>query len=491
MKRIIMRPSAAALALLCLSLLGGCLEDKHTRVAGGDDVPNDVEPLGKRAAEARDDSADWNGFKSMPRSAPGLYDTATVPDTMPDTAGAGHAQPKHAAAQPGSGAVSGGDASAARSGAALSKRADLLPIDSLPLGEPADTLATGVVDSAAGTVAVVHAQVKDSVRRVDSALLVPSDPARPGSTGSVLQVSGRVTYADSGIWETYLFRDADGDGSLAPRPGSANLADLELASKGENGLVSRLSQRLAAGPDLDFNGRADDRLLASLMTVTSGGDTVRSVRLLDADGDSAVIDFAKDSNLVDLIEIDRNQDDTGAAAVSISARLVVFSRDSARNYAVRYRRTEAGKDGGRLELEALGPRPDSSFRAGDDASWKIARIFPPASGLDTAWRAFAVRLSPRPGDFGSDRLLRVEAASHHRDQAYAYFEFAWSPGKPVPDGAWPADGEVSASLRYRNGTRTVFSGEADAGGMRGTVTDSTGTLYPVSFDRQGRLIGPR
>jgi hypothetical protein len=461
MNRIIPSPLAGVLAF-CLALLGGCQEDKHPRVAGGDDIPNDVEPLGKHAAEARDDSADWNGFESMPRSAPGLYDTTAIPDSMPDTAGAGKAQPKRAALP-----------------------LDPLDLDSVPLGTPIDTLATRATDKVPGAVEAVHAQVKDGVRIVDTTILTPPDPARPGSPGSVLQVAGRITFADTSVWKTYLFRDADGDGSLTPRAGSLNLADLDLASRSADGRVARIRQRVAAGADLDFDRRADNRLLASLFTVTAGTDTLRSISLLDADGDSAVIDFSKDTNLVDLIETGYNPGDTDPA-VRITARLVVYSNDSARNYAVRYRRAERLADGAASILEGLGPRPDSSFRAGDEAAWMVTRAFPWGADPDSRSRAFAVRLGDRPGDFAAARLLRLKDSAHYRDRAYEAFAFSLIPDDPVADGGWPAGGEISAGLVYRNGAKTVFQGTADGMGMRGVVTDTSGAPHSVSFDRQGR-----
>src|SRR4051812_19812576 len=79
-------------------LLCACLFTKEpVKVAGGDDVPNSVEPLGKKTASAHDDSADWNGFRTMPKSSPGMYDTTHVPDSVPDTTGSGHPAPKRSA----------------------------------------------------------------------------------------------------------------------------------------------------------------------------------------------------------------------------------------------------------------------------------------------------------------------------------------------------------------------------------------------------------
>ena len=483
--------SLRALSLLALMLLCGCLWEKQTRVAGGDDIPNDVEPLGKHAAAARDDSTDWNGFKTTPRTAPGMYDTTAVPDTAPDTAGAGSAQPKRGAASAGDAQAQPLAKSSATAAASGSKRsAGVLPLDSLPLGTPLDTVTIVAVDSAPSVVKAVHARVQDSVRTVDTTLFVPADPAHPGSPAGVLLVSGRVTCADTGLWKTYAFRDADGDGFLTPRAGSANLADLDIAAKTADGKVTCLRQRIAAGPDLDFNRRGDNRLLASLAFVTAGADTLRSVRLLDADGDSAVIDFARDTNLVDLIETDRNSGDT-SAAVTIAARLVVYSRDSTRNYAVSYRRSERRPDGSIWVSEGKGPRPDSSFRAGDEAAWRVTQTFPQGNESSLATRTFSVRLGARPGDFAADSLIGWQVAQHFRAQAYDAFAFSLRPDAPVADGRWPAGGAVEASLLYRDGTVTTFTGEADAQGMSGNLKDVSGAASFIYFDRQGLRAIPR
>lgn len=482
MKPIAPSPLRGLLSLFAFLILCGCFTEKNTRVAGGDDIPNDVEPLGKHAAAARADSSDWNGFESAPRTAPGMYDTTAVPDSIPDTAGAGQPQPKRSAGSEADApkALAKGAAAGGTHGSA-----GALPIDSLPLVGPLDTVTIHSVDSAQGALKAVHAQVKDSVRSLDTTIFVPVDPAHPGSPAGVLLVSGRVTYADTGLWKTYAFRDADGDGFLTPRSGSANLADLDLAAKAADGKVTRLSQRIAAGPDVDFNRRGDNRLLASLMTVTSGADTLRTVRLLDADGDSGVIDFSKDTNVVDLIETDRNPGDTGVS-ITIAERLVVYSRDSTRNYAVRYRRSETRPDGSLLALEGRGPGPDSAFRAGDPAAWIVTRTFPQGDGVSLATRTFSVRLGAKPGDFAADSLAALEVTEHYRDQAYEVFSFSLRPDAPVADGLWPAGGDVDAALLYRDGARTEFTGVADAAGMHGSLKDVSGSVLTISFDRQGR-----
>jgi hypothetical protein len=106
-------------------------------------------------------------------------------------------------------------------------------------------------------------------------------------------------------------------------------------------------------------------------------------------------------------------------------------------------------------------------------------------------RAFAVRLGERPGDFAAARLLRLQDSAHYRARAYEAFAFSLTPDDPVAAGGWPAGGEVSAVLIYRDGTRTLFAGTADQAGMRGRVTDSSGASLSISFDRQGRPMPVR
>ena len=482
----------AALAILCLS---GCMSGKDdTRVAGGDDIPNDVEPLGKQSAEARSDSAEWNGFKSMPRTSPGMYDTTTVPDSVPDTTGAGKAQPKRTALAKGSaGPLPAGD-SALAAAAAQGNPQDTLPIvklpvkplDSLPLFKPVDTLVTRVVDTVKGTVEAVHAQVKDEVRTIDSTVFVPPDSTMPGSVGGVLQVAGRVTYADTALWKTYLFRDGDGDGFLAPRAGALNLADIELAVKGAGGLVVRTVQRVAAGADLDFNKRGDNSILSSLVTATLGADTVHTWKLLDADGDYAIIDFSKDTNLVDLVETVRFPSDPARVSLTIKVRLVVWSKDSTRNYAIGYRSLHLNRDGGTLAVTAKGPRADSTFRPGDDALLTEARTFPAGDSVESRTRIHTVRLPAAPGAFSGDLLVRTQAQARFRNRRYAAFDFSLRPEIPVADGRWPAGGAVDASLIYLDGAATSFSGQAVEAGMDGTLKAVSGETLSISFDRAGK-----
>ncbi len=473
----------AALALL----LAGCLADKQpVRVAGGDDIPNDVEPLGKKSAAARDDSTEWNGFKTTPRTSPGMYDSTAVPDSVPDTTGTGKPAAKKTALTKRSG-LTGDSAVPGNLSNTPASQAGIPPLDSLSLLKPVDTLVAHVVDTVKGTVETVHGVVKDEVRTIDSTVFVPADPAKPGVVPGVLQVAGRVTYADTSVWKTYLFRDADGDGLLAPRVGSKNLVDIVLAVKGKDGLVTHTVQRLGSGVDLDFNKRGDNRLLSSLVAVTQGSDTLDIFKILDADGDSIAIDFSKDTNLVDLEESHKYPGDGTLASLTAHTRLVVYSKDSTRNYAVLYRSLALGKDGAVIAISAVGPRSDSTFRPGDDAVWSVTTHLAANDSLSARARAFTVRLPAMPGAFSSDLLLKIEAKDQFHGKTYGRFEFSLAATAPVADGRWIQVGAVEAALVYLDGAKTAFTGSAMATGMEGTVKAVSGASLSVSFDRSGKV----
>lgn len=470
MKNKNLKAMRAAFYLLCLFCFGGgmlgCLDNKSVRVAGGDDIPNGVEPLGKKSARTRDDSTDWNGFKSTPRTSPGMYDTAHVPDTIPDTSGSGHAAPKRSAEPVGLG--------------------DLPPLDSLV---PVDTVVSHIKDTLKGTVETVHTVVKDSVRTVDSTVFQPIDPAHPTAPRGLLQVTGKVTHADTGIWDAFRYSDADGDGFLAPRAGSANLVDVDLSSKLAGGVVEHRTERMASGPDLDFNARGDNLILASAFIRTLGADTLDVYRLLDADGDSVVLDLSKDTNVVDLVQEHRSAQGSVNVTVSSRARIVVFSRDSTRNYAVRYRERRVLKDGGSIDILATGQAPDSAFRPGQVAAWIETHAYPAGDSLETRMRTFGIKLSAAPGAFQGDKLLSFQAVEKYPSTTaaspYTRFDFAFTCDSAVSDGHWLHTGAVQSSLALRAGGTLGFAGQAVAGGLDGKVTAADGQILPLFFDRAG------
>jgi hypothetical protein len=442
------------------ALLSGCFgEDRPVRTAGGDDYPNGVEPLGKESARTLGDSADWNGFDTLPRSGPGLYDTVDVPDSVPDTAGAGPA-PK-------------------QSRAAAKWAAGLLP--------PLDTLTTRVVDTATGAVEAVRRQVTDSGIRVDSTVFIPADSSNPGSPAGVTQVARSLLSPDSSRLDAWLFADADGDGLLAPRPGSANLARVEVSTALASGASVKTVRVIAAGPDLDFNARGDNRVLSSRYLSIEGADTLLSVTFLDADGDSAVLDLSRDSNVVDMIQVFRGASGGTADKVTRKVRIVAGSRDSSGNYPLRYAERRVLRDGGVLDIAARGAGADSSFLPGAEAAWSVTSYPPAAETVARAFLRYRVRLGAKAGDFGSNVLLGLSVEREYRKE-FDRFALDFRGETPIPDGRWLGVGDVVSWLSFPGGKRLVFTGVAAEGEIKGSVAVGDSASRAITFDRTGAIV---
>jgi hypothetical protein len=171
--------------------------------------------------------------------------------------------------------------------------------------------------------------------------------------------------------------------------------------------------------------------------------------------------------------------------VTLKARVVVFSKDSTRNYAVRYERRAINRNGSVSETVALGAAADSSFHAGTEAVWKETLTLPAGDSVVSHERAYKVRLSPAPGAFAGNTLSGLNVAIAFHNLSYGRFTFGFRPEAPVADGKWISTGAVEATLSYRQGATISFGGQAVAGGMEGTVVTSTGAALPVFFDRNG------
>jgi hypothetical protein len=344
-----------------------------------------------------------------------------------------------------------------------------------------------VIDTVKGTVETVHTQVTDTATHVDSVVLAPADSSKPGSKPGVMSVAGKVLYPDSGRFKTWKFLDADGDGLLAPRAGSANRISAELVTGFPSGVVETRSLRLAAGADLDFNAAADNKLLASVFVRTLGGDTLDVFRLLSADGDSIVIDFSRDTNLVDLIEEHRFPAGGPVASLTRSVRLVVFSKDSTRNYPVAFSEVRQLRDGGAVVIKARGAASDSLFLAGREALWIESRYRPASDSLESSTVTYRVRLAEVPGAFAGNRLTAVAVEEKYRKDADRFaFDFACA--APVADGHWIARGDVIAWLSFPDGYRVTFTGAAEPQGFTGRVTGSDGESSAIAFDAAGAIV---
>lgn len=454
--------ASTTLAALAFSLaLAGCFGDE--RVAGGDDIPNSVEPLGKRTAEARRDSSDWNAHGEAPQSAPGVYDSARVPESAPQSGSA----------------KSGASASAgAISGAA---GAQLLTLDAeigfeLPGTE---RLLNVITEPVTGLLRVVRVQSLPALAgqaafRAEDTTWYKADSAGPRlvRVSGFVQTQGETRYA--------VFEDGDGDGLLSPRA-AGSLARVRFTTVRASGERETRAMTWRAGDDKDFNRRGDNGLAALQRSIVSGLDTLLSLVLTDADGDGLVYNPFRDSNQVEVASRAR----AGGVHTTLVYRVAVF-RDSARNYAHRYRRVTtsvAGTD----SVFAFGRDSLPDFAPGDTGFAR--RVFLPASASDTVASTegvFKVVLSAAR-DGSGNRLLEVNRKQVYRFGAFASFDYRLRPTAPVADGSFARAGAVRARAELASGGSITFDGEATATEIFGGVMDSEGRKGTVRYDLEGKV----
>ncbi len=466
------------LCVLSLTVLTACFKDDATKVAGGDDYPNGLQALGKRMAKAVGDSADWNGFDSIPANGPGLNDKTEFPDSIPATLIAGVMQGSRS--NPPLAKESGSDMEAAAKASGMNQ------------GLHRDTV--GFIDTTSRTVDTIGDFVRvvlfsstDTLQQSDTTEFIPADPAIPGSLPGLSRVVGRLLYSDAVRFATFRFLDADGDGYLSPRAGATNLADLESTQGLAGGVVERSVKRIAAGKDLDFNGWGDNHLVANLFVRTRGQDTLDAYRFTDADGDSALMDFSRDTNLVDMMASRRMPAGGPLASVSRTIRIVSNSKDSAKNYPIRYSERRLLRDGSIVDVSIRSPAQDSSFRPGDDVVWTESTAHAAGDSVKLGTVSWKVRLAGSPRAYAGNTLIGF-TFEEKRAAGISDFKCEFSGDAPIADGRWISSGDVTSSIVTAKGGILTFTGRADAAGFTGTVTGGGVPARTISFDRAGNPI---
>ncbi len=195
------------------------------QTAGGDDYPNAVDALGKKSASSLNDSTDWNSaFSDMPDSVPGLYDTASVPES----AQSGKSKPlsKFAASM-------------------ISVTIPIIPDDSLLKPDSLLDSVKTVVDSTDGTTTVIRTRYTDTVTIQDSVVTLPN----------LLLASRFIKTAGADTLEVWELLDGDGDGAVLDYSLDSNVVDWVRSRLVEGADVLEITTRvrLAAFPESGRN----------------------------------------------------------------------------------------------------------------------------------------------------------------------------------------------------------------------------------------------
>jgi hypothetical protein len=425
----------AALVFACAVALTGCFSDD--KVAGGDDFPNSVEPLGKSSAEETSDTSSWNGHEEAPATPPESYDSTVVPDAPPEEdVGAGKR------------------ATSVETGGSLRIQ---------PGFEIAGSLRTFVslFDSLTGLTRAVRVQTTlAGIEARDTTWyrvqLLPF--AR-----RTVRMSGIVTYA-GGRAERFSFEDADGDSVLSPQTGSRNLARARFVVSLEAGRTEERTVVLSAGPDRLFATRGDNVLRSVETVLRADGDTLVHLKLSPVPGDSVVRDPQRDSTRVDVV----HRIASDSVRVEQTYRAQVHA-DSARNRALRFRRVVTTA-AGTTETVALGRDSLPDFAAGDTGFVKVTFTSTLSSDtLASAKATYRVVLSDTAGRHAGNRLLAVEREKLYRFGSVSKRFYRLTPSAPVPFGSFARSGDLKVRLDFRAGGWIEYLGTSSGTGLTGTV----------------------
>ena len=446
-------------ALLAALALSGCWLGSD-QVAGGDDFPNSIQTIGRTAATESSDSTDWNVWKDAPATPPGVYDSTSVPTTPPDTT-----------------EDSGGGKHDGLARVTLSGDILLSPDDYVPGADLPGTLR--IVDTLApeqGHRRTVRVQSATSF----TARYTTWSTQLPDGRSEVRRVSGRVELSGGG-YRVFAFEDADGDSVLTPRAGSRNVARVRVVVVTPSGRVKETLTKVAAGPDLSFDGVADNRLLYALSVETSGKDTVLKSVLKAVEDDSVIYDPKRDSNRV---QCERKilRDDGSVEEEFYES--VVFP-DSSKNYPKRFRKLLTTSQGV-LETTLLGRDSLPDFAPGDTG--RVRAVFSSSVATDTLESSesiYRVRLSDDSRMPGQNRLLNVDRTRTYRFGQITSLRYSLLPPAPLADGGRPRSGGLSLRLELRPSGWIDFMGTATVTGFTGTWTDSKGDTGVAHFDSAG------
>ncbi|MEO7424168.1 MAG: hypothetical protein ABI036_03210 [Fibrobacteria bacterium] len=303
---------------------------------------------------------------------------------------------------------------------------------------------------------------------------------------TILSAKFVSTYAGGRV-ETAVITDGDGDGRL--NPADEYSRENILFTAAENGVTEKTEILVGAGPDLDFNGEADNRLYAIAWSKVSGSDTLGTAVYTDADGDGVAIDNSK-ASLVDLDFYQRgpSADHPDAVWSRAKLRLVVRYQEEAKE--VKRVRFEMEDSTGRREIgEVLDRSGAADFDMRDTVQ---AHFLTHATAGSDTLDSLDVRLTMGLGrDFDAksdDSIYAMDMRSAKKLGEEKSAHFAFRSDKPIPSGKDPVSGELSMEVEYADGTSLSVEGMISADRLDVTVRDRQGKRVHAVWDRQGRGI---
>ncbi len=306
----------------------------------------------------------------------------------------------------------------------------------------------------------------------------------------ILLLAGEITRSiEPAVKIYYRYSDFDGDSILFDPAASRQQALGYYRRSLQGNLIESGTLAVDAGEDGKFDTEGDNRTIAASALVTVADDTVSLLEMTDADGDGFVLNRAAtaDSGMVDITTLAGRQNSASHLLRHwVSARVVIFHDDSAKNYAIRYGvvnwfplqtvewtiRTAGG---------------DTTVYPGDMA--QVHRIAHPHEGdsVEADTLAMRVLLGPDPRDSTDDAMDSIFVHSKYSRGHAREKQFSFKASSPFR-GSRPDSGLVYFKALFSDHSWIEVEGAVGFETIVADVTTDDGTRYSVTWDRDGTLI---
>lgn len=311
---------------------------------------------------------------------------------------------------------------------------------------------------------------------------------------SIVSVSGSVEPVSSlSPTEFYRFSDIDGDSLLISSTASRQQARAYYTKTGALNTLTIQQIDVDAGEDRDFADSSDNGVMAAQSLILQNGDTLAFSTLTDADGDGFLQSgaSASDSSIIDIVSGRFEVIQVSALNKTIThARMVAFTNDSLKNYAIRY--NVVNEFAARTVTWSIHTiQGDSTFFPGDTVTVKHTTATAGNDTLTSDTLITRCALGSTPADSADDALLSIYSHSqfNRANEKDIIFDFSADPavfnGQPVQGGTF------RCIVQVRDGVWYKLEGSIDESRIVAEATASNGAAYTVIWNRDGSLVSIR
>jgi hypothetical protein len=414
--------------LASAALLGGCLFD--TKVAGGaEDFPNTIASLGMTASQNLGEHSEWDQFSNISAVDLSGADPLVVAPRA-KASGTGAPLAKATSGNPADSCVGRTDTTY-----------DLSDTATLRIGRRFLKTETSLCHETDTTVFRWDDKADDGI---------PGNELRLESRGGLLRILTRVLRA-------YRFENTDSTGGF-------DRATFYERDQKPSGMVHHKLHVVKPGPDGDFAAKADNRPVYYASARTLAGDTLDAFDVSDADGDGELWG-AGDSGLVHVRALQTEPVLRPSVARFTQALRAMSFRQSGKTYPVAYHEVRTDRNGRSVSFTLAGPRKDSAFGPGDTVWVSVVTVTGPEEEARFSRKAsrFQVELSPDPGAFSRNRLLKYVMETTWKPGAFrkgliTATRLTFIPATPVSSGTLPIEGTLLLEAEFADGNRGSATG---------------------------------